>query len=273
MPLSLIIPCFSGNDENIRRTIDSCFRPLPDFPNILPCDDLVIIHSSIFPEDKESLLQLTRKVVVVDWNFLFIHGFGAWMNMGTPLAQNDWCLLLGVSETIAEMSHQLMFDLPLFLPDAMFRCNHDNDPNTWKRIWNKTSGVHWSGLIHEELVGGRESSVVFRMQDYDKTPHPDPFHNEVFKWMKVLTYAWNYYKLMEHPELLGGTNVWWLDSFIAGAKDTIRQKIIDHQDMINVCLSGDLPKFLDLVREKMDEGKKPAGCNFDPLGQPMSEGA
>ncbi len=257
--VSLIIPSCGSHPENIQRTINSCSHI---------CDDTVIVSTAFFIEDQSLFRDIATKVVQLDWNYVFKQGFGSMMNQGTPHTRHDWCLLLGVAETWAEDFR----DTPHLLESApnnmVFRCSHHNDPNTWKRLWNRTGGPEWSGLIHEEIRGGIDGGVTFRFQDTDKTPKTDPTKQEILRWIKVLTYHEQYWRLLNDSSLLFGTDPGWL-AFVNGSRESIISFRENHQDLIQPCLSGDLVAFLKAVDVRMDKGDEAKGVNFNPTGEPM----
>lgn len=261
MKLSLIIPSFGTHPDNLRRTIESC-KGL--------CDETVVISTSFFIEDKSMFAEMVDKVVQLEWNHVFKHGFGDMMNQATAHAKNDWLLLFGVSETFAETGCDLLKLLSVSASNSMFRCNHDNDINTWKRIWNRNGDTRWSGLIHEEIVGGRDCGVIFRMQDTPKTPKEDKTQQEALRWLKAVMYHIQYWRLLNDSSLLGGTDPGWL-AFVNGSRESIIEFRESHHDLISPCLSGDLSAFLRAVDARMDKGEEAKGVNFEPTGQPMTE--
>lgn len=248
--MTLIVPSYGGG-ANIERTIDSCRHV---------CDETIIISTAFFDEDRRHFRRIADKVVELPWNFTFLHGHGELHNQATALAKNDWLLLLGVAETWAEAHLDVREALAAAQPTEMFRCNHQGDPHSWKRAWNRQGGVQWSGIMHEELTGGHDGRMLFRMQDTEKVPDVDPFKNAARKWVKACSYNWLYLQLLEHPERLGAANDGWL-RFVKGAEESIRKFYADNEPMMTACVNGDLPAF---VRE-VEKGMEPHGCNFKPL--------
>lgn len=268
--LSLIVPCYAGGPA-LERTIMSA---------IGVCDDLVIVSTAMFDEDKERFREIAAgrapgvyrpashnaRVVELPWNFVFLHGYGSLSQQGVPAARNDWCLLLGTGETFAEPFMNVDRELRKADRHLHFRCNHVNDPYTWKRVWNRTGGVHWSGIMHEELTGGQDGGLMFRMQDTHKEPRADPVQRQAIKFIKALSYNWLYHELLVRPERLGGASPWWL-KFVEGARESITKYVADHKAMLDACIAGDLPRFMDLIQESVDLGQTTEAVNFKPLGQ------
>lgn len=253
--ISLVIPAYSAG-PNIERTIKSVEGL---------CDDVVIISTAPFKEDVGELNKLGT-VVELPWNHTFLHGFGSMMNEGSRSAKNDWLLLFGVAETFAESFRDVKAVLRDSPFDSVFRCSHANDIHTWKRIWNKQSGSHWSGLIHEEIVGGSDKGLLFRMQDTEKEPEADPVKQEVFRFLKTLAYNAMYHRLLHNPDQLGGADSGWL-RFVNGAKESIEGFCLEHKDMLNACMCGDFNQLLKLVEDKVNAGQKAHGVIFDPVGK------
>lgn len=258
--ISLVIPNFGGHPENLARTIDSC-RHL--------CDDVVVVSTALHVVDLNNQKRLADTVIELPWNSVFRHGFSHVHNAGTAACKNDWILLLGTAETFKNS----WADIPTILLNSssnrMFRCDHENDTNLWKRIWNRQGGVQWSGLIHEELTGGETGEVLFRFQDTPKTPCDSPLQQEVLRWLKVCSYNVQYHRLLNDNTLLGATDPGWL-KFVNGSAEAIRAFWNDHQDLIQPCLSGYLPDFLKAVDKRMDKGEQAEGINFAPTGEPMT---
>ena len=238
--LTLVIPAYTGG-ENIERTMKSSQA----------WDEMVIISTAVFEDDHEHFMSLTPKVVRLDWNYVFLHGFGSMSNCGTAAAKNDWLVLLGVAETLAEEHGDLHRRLQDARPHSMFRCDHHGDHHTWKRIWNRRGGTHWSGIIHEEITGGNTDDILFRMQDTPKVATTDEFRQDVFRHIKALTYNWLYSELLLRPERLGATNPGWLN-FVNGARESITAFIALHREMMDACILGDLETFLELVRRSRE---------------------
>lgn len=258
--ISLVIPSFGGNVENIKRTIKSCEGI---------CDETIIISTAFYLDDIGAFHQLTDKVVELDWNFTFKHGFGSMMNQGTSISKNDWLVLLGVAETLAEPLCDIHKTLQGAQACNVFRCNHINDIHTWGRVWRRGGGTAWSGIIHEEISGGVNAGLMFRMQDTEKTPCEDHIRNEANRFIKTLSYNSLYRDLLRTPELLGATDQGWL-KFVQGAEESILAFCEDHKEMLDACHKGNLPKFLDLVEASINSGKEASGVNYSPQGQPMS---
>ncbi len=263
MRVSLIIPAFSYGAA-LERTVHSC-REISD--------DLVIISTAFWERDRDAMRKLTDKVVILDWNYTMLNGFGEMMNRGTGDAKNNWCLLFGVGETFSRELRPFFRILESAQESDMFTCDHINDIHKWKRIWNKCSSVRWSGLIHEELIGGTEGGLLFRMQDTPKEPRDDPYEQESLKFIKSILYHWQYNRLcIGRESVLGATNPGWLD-FVDGSKESNEEFLDQHSAMVDCMLSGDIEKFLSLVKIAVDHGLSATKCNFAPLGEPMTEGA
>lgn len=260
--ISLVVPAFSAG-PNLDRTITSTQGY---------CDETVIISTSPYEDDRRAFKALTDKVVELPWNFIFLHGFGSMSNQGTAIAKNDWLLLLGVAETVEYAYGNFAPRFTEKVPkNTVYRCDHENDKHTWKRVWNRTGGTQWSGVIHEEIIGGHDGGLLFRMRDTAKIPHSDAFRNEIYRYLKSLAYNWLYHELIAHPERLGGANEGWL-RFVQGSREGITKFCEDHAPMLETCITGDFDQFQRLVESRLSLEQEARGVNFNPQGQPRSEG-
>jgi glycosyltransferase involved in cell wall biosynthesis len=260
MKASLVIPSYGGG-PNIERTISSC-RDV--------CDEVIIISAALFESDVAHFKTIANQVIELPWNFVFLHGFGSLHNQASNYAKNDWLLLLGVAETLAQEYMPLNDVLRNSGADLVFRCNHANDPHTWKRIWNRAGGPMWSGIIHEEIAMGKEGQILFRMQDTEKVPDADAFRNEVRKYIKTCSYHWLYEQLARKPERLGATNAGWLD-FVNGSIEAREVFLNEHADLLQAAIEGDKEAFLKGVETRLNAQQAATGVNFAPQGQPQSD--
>lgn len=262
MSISLIIPAFSYGPP-LQRSWET-FKPI--------CDELIIISTAFWEEDLEAMRKLTDKVVVLDWNYTALHGFGEMMNRGTTAAKNDWLMLFGIGETF-HYSHvaDLTGTILKSDPKTVLKVDHDNDPNQWTRIWNRSSGNQWSGVIHEAITG-HHGPVVMRMKDTPKEPRPDKYEQEVLKYTKLCLYHEQYRRLREDNQLLGATDPGWIQ-FVNGSKESNEEFMEQNADLLDAMRTGDLPKFLACVRIRVCGEKLAIGVNFNPTGEAMSAGA
>lgn len=254
--ITLNIPAFSFGPALLRTWESS--KPI--------CDNLVVISTAVFDDDLEKFKEVADSVVELPWNYVFLNGFGEIHNKGMSTAKNDWQLLFGIGETLAETYVDIHPTLKTASNKIVFRCNHHNDPHTWGRIWNRQGGTRWSGLIHEDIVGGISGNVIFRFQDTDKEPRADIYEQETLKYLKVLSYNLMYQNLLRDPSKLGGTNSGWL-TFVRGAQESINKLCSDNQDMLDAILAGDKARFLDLVKQRVDsEYVGETGVSFEATG-------
>lgn len=259
MKVSTIIPSYGGG-PNLERTIESCREV---------ADETIIISTALFEEDLMHFKRVADKVIELPWNFTFLHGHGSLHNQASNYAKNDWLLLFGVAETLAEQYLPMGEVLRNSGRDLVFRCNHVGDHHTWKRLWNRAGGPMWSGIMHEEIGGGQDGGVLFRMQDTEKVPDEDAFKNEVRKYVKTCSYHHLYRCLRENPNRLGAANAGWLE-FVNGSKEANEQFLAEHDDLVGAALEGDKARFLRNVYARLNASKPATGVNFNPQGQPQS---
>lgn len=271
-----VVPWFGGHPDNLRGTVDS-MRTV--------CDEVLVVHQSLFDADREVARSIADKVEVVDWNYVYQEeGYGGLPNRHGQ-SSCDWFLLLGVGETVAEQYRPLRDTLRNSPRNVVWRCNHRNadgkmDSNTWGRLWCPSGGVRWGGLIHEEAGNGTPGPhILFRMLDTDKVPHHDPLVQEALRWLKLTSYDQNYYRLLKSIDPQTGdsplrsfTNKGWI-SFVQGSADAREANQVKWGDLIQPALRGDRDAFLEAVKWRMEHNDQPKGCNFEPLGKPMTPGS
>ncbi len=256
--ITLIVPTYGGNIANLRRTIESCRGVV---------DDVVIISTCLYREDIEGLREVANSVVDLPWNYVYLHGFGAMMNQGSEAAKNDWLVLLGVAETIHAGHEAIQPRLAGERVNSVFECNHANDPHHWIRVWNRQSRSHWSGLIHESIMGGANEGLLFEMRDTEKIPTDDAIMNGTLRFVKTTLYNCMYRRLMNNTNLIGGTNIGWLD-FVEGARGSIEDFCRSHDDLISAAMEGASDKFREAAEVRLMAGASPVGVNFRPQGEP-----
>lgn len=247
--ITLIVPAYTSG-PNLKRTIDSCSEV---------CDETVVVSTVLYDDDILDIKSIASKVVELPWNYVFMHGFGSLYNAGSTASKNDWLMLLGVAETFAQPYFNTVEKVSHSDKRNVFRCDHVNDSNQWKRVWNRNGGTMWSGLIHEEIIGGEDGGLLFRMQDTDKVPDADCLKREAFRLLKACSYHWQYHKLRENPSLLGGTNPGWLD-FVKGSTEANVSFLSSHEDLMECCLNGDRNGFLSCVEDRVLKGVGAIGC-------------
>jgi hypothetical protein len=257
--ITLVIPAYSCGPD-IERTIASCKGV---------CDEAVFISTSPYPDEVQGMKDMGATVVELPWNFTYHNGFGELHNQGAPAAKNDWLLLFGVAETLAEQYTPLIDEVRFCRKNAMLRCDHVNDPNRWKRLYNRQV-CRWSGIIHEEVTGGILGEVVFRMQDTDKTPNPDPLRSEVFRHLKSTLYHHQYRRLRGDNGLLGATNPGWIN-FVNGSKEANEAFISEHADLMEAFNSGDFQAFERGVANRIEKHQPADAVNYAALGQPRTD--
>jgi hypothetical protein len=243
MGISLVVPTF-GSLKSLQRTLDSA-KPC--------CDELLVTSTCPYPEDVEAICEMADTVVELPWNYSFINGLGPTYQIGAPQAKNDWCILLGNAETIADGHQDIVAELNSSPPNVIHRCWHHNDPHTWTRVWNpREGGTYWHGLIHEEITNGHQGKTIFRMQDTDKDTLSDQLKAEVLRYMKALLYNHLYKRLHDDHSLLGAANEGWI-KFVQGSITTINEHMTVNADLLEAVLEGDFEKFKHRVMDRLDK--------------------
>jgi len=241
-----LVTLTQGNPIALKRTIDNVLENFQGKVNEVIVGDLCV-----FKEDSESIKVMSAlmpkgvvKVVELNFNSLFSYGFGSTLNTLAKFATNDLILYLNVGE-IVEANMQI--DL-LNQGYNSFQFNHATDPHKWTRLYNRTV-LQWSGRIHEEVVGDRNTcpSMLFTMADTEKDSH-DPFKAQVYNDIKELVYFNQYIKLVEEPNERGATNQGWI-TYAQDGYQSLTDRLAKKGKRYEAFKEGDLQKYLDNCAE------------------------
>lgn len=227
-----------GNPIALKRTLNS-------FDGIV--DEVIYGDLCVFPEDKIEIAKFNgynMTTVKLPFNYIFENGFSNVLNYLTDIAQNELCLYMNCSEVI-DGEQRILELLDHFDKDNYnaFPFDHNSDPHTWYRMWNK-SEMKWAGLIHEELIGkGRYCPYyIFRMADTDKDMD-DPFKAKVMNDIKELTYFQQYVTLVEHPRFRSITNDYWIN-FAKDSYSSLKERLQNKGKRYEAFLLGDLGMYM-----------------------------
>lgn len=208
VPKITLVTMGQGNPIALKRTIE-CFKDV--------VDEIVFGDLLIFDQDREIISRYTKeynfRIVKLPFNYIFQHGFAATLNQLAEHAHNDWILFMNVAEVMdgdfpikAQMSEE--YNCYLF--------DHATEPHRWCRFYDRRE-LKWAGLIHEEITGNMRLCPfnIFRMADTDKDDCIEDkmltFYAKVCNDVKEIVYWNQYLKLLEHPELRGNTNAYWIN--------------------------------------------------------------
>lgn len=192
-----------GNPIALKRTMDS----LKDI-----CDEFVVGSVCIFDEDLEMIKsynnEFNLKVVELPFNYIYLHGFSMSLNYVASFSDGNICVYLNVGE-IVESSER---DILSVISDE-YNCyyiDHATEKHRWFRVWNKRE-MHWSGLIHEEIIGEHRPyhRPLFRFADTEKDTG-DKFKSAVCNDAKEIVYWRQLMSIVDFPETLGATHVSWI---------------------------------------------------------------
>lgn len=209
-----LITMGAGNLDALTKTLDS-FKFL--------CDEVVYGDLLLFGDDKERLYkEIAPKYNMVvtqpGFDHIFKNGFSSVLNILAGKASNDWVLYMNTSEVmdtdnVMSKSNEILEMVKTVGKDynTLF-FDHATDPHSWFRLYNRRE-LWWSGRIHEEVTGMSvrpyKKYPAFRMKDLEKDLH-NPFKAWVFNDVKEIVYFEQYRRIVENPELLEGTNEYWL---------------------------------------------------------------
>jgi len=177
------------------------------------CNEIIYGDLLLFPEDREILhsykLKYNLKIVEFPFDFIFKNGFSAILNELSPHATNDMCVYANTSEIIEED-----FGIEKAISGNpycnMFFFTHETDPHRWFRTYDRRN-LKWSGLIHESVVGDERPyhKSIFQMADLEKDLM-NPFKARVLNDVKEIVYFTNYMRIIDEPNMLGGTDPGWV---------------------------------------------------------------
>lgn len=198
-----LITMGAGNVKVLGKTLES-------FSKV--CDEVVYGDLLMFPEDREVLKSYQRQynmgVVRLPFHYIMKHGFSSLLNLLASQASNDHVIYMNTSEVI-EIDNGI---LKTMSPE--YNCyyfDHATDPHRWYRFYNRHE-LKWSGVIHETLVGDHRPyhKPVFRMADLEKDMD-NPFKAKVLNDIKEIVYFYQYTRLVDEPQVLGGTDPGWIN--------------------------------------------------------------
>ncbi len=228
-----------GNTIALKRTLDS-------FKGIV--DEIIYGDLLIFEDDRKVIEKYKKKynlkTIKFPFNYIFENGFSSLLNNLAEYATNDLVLYMNCSEIVDGEERILRLINELFHGYNCFAFDHETDKHSWFRLYNRKE-LKWQGLIHEEIVGERRDCpyYIFRMKDTEKDMG-NAFKAKVYNDIKELTYFNQYIKLVEHPELQGITNDWWV-SFAKENYESMKDRLQKKGKRYEAFLEGNLQKFID----------------------------
>lgn len=202
-PKITLVTMGQANPKALRKTLNS-FRDV--------VDEIIFGDLLIFGDDR-AIIQAYReefnmRIVEYPFNYIFQNGFAATLNSLATYATHDWVLYMNVSE-VMDGEHPIKAQMSDLYNSYSF--DHAVDPHRWFRLYNRKE-LHWSGLIHEEVIGPARFCPfnIFRMADTEKDLD-DPFKAKVSNDVKELTYWHQYMQLVENPDIRATTHQGWID--------------------------------------------------------------
>lgn len=224
-----------GNVVVLKKTLES-FRHV--------CDEVVYGDLLLFPEDREALKsyqeEFNIKILEYPFNLLFVEGFSVVLNSLAFFSSNDTVVYSNTSEIIEKDNGIL---------DAIsqdYNCyffDHATDPHRWYRMYNRHE-LHWSGRIHESLVGDHRPyhKPVYRMADLEKDMQ-NPFKAKIFNDVKEIVYFSNYMSIVDNPNQLGGTDPGWI-KFATDNYESMKGRLLKKGRRYEAFLEGDFKKYM-----------------------------
>ena len=254
----------AGNVKVLKETLKS-------FSGV--CNEVIYGNMLLFPEDYEILKSYQKefnlKIVDFPFNFIFKYGFSQLLNALANRATNDMVMYMNTSEVIDE--DYGISDLIKNNSDCnAFYFIHRTDPHRWYRIYNRWQ-LHWSGLIHEQLIGEYNPyhKPVFMMADMEKDLD-DPLKSKILNDVKEICYFQQYNTIVEHPERLGETNEGWL-RFATNDYDSMKERLLKKGKRYDAFKLGRLDIYMDdvLTNPEFETERFESSLKIEFQGDPM----
>lgn len=222
------------------------------------CDEIIYGDLLLFPEDREIVHMYAKKynlkIIGFEFDYIFKHGFASVLNALAHHAKNNMCLYANTSEVIEKdfgITEKVEGN-----PDCnMFYFTHATDPHRWFRCYDKRY-LRWSGLIHESVVGDERPyhKSIFEMADMEKDMG-NPFKAKILDITKEIVYFTQYNKIVDHPELLGGTDPGWVH-FATANYESMAYRLRQKGRLYEAFKNGDMNEFLSIVYSNEDLQKQ-----------------
>lgn len=225
-----------GNPAALKRTLDS-------FKGI--CNEVIFGDLLIFESDRQIIRgyqeEYNMPIVEFEFNHIFKHGFANTLNTLAYYATNDFVLYMNIGEVMDgefDVLGKLNNDFNTYY------LTHAIEKHHWFRLYNRKE-LQWNGLIHEEVYGKRISNPtpVFQFADTEKDLTTD-FYVKVMNDVKELCYFYQYLKLVDNPELIGATNLGWVD-YAKDGYDNLKERLLKKGKRYQAFQEGNLSKFLE----------------------------
>lgn len=229
-----------GNVIVLKETLES-------FKGIV--DEVVYGDMLLFDEDRDILESYKNEYNIniqrIPFNYIFHMGFDNLLNLLAKNAKNDMVMYMNTSEVIDE-DYGILDIINSNKDCNTFYFSHRQESHRWFRTYNKKQ-LHWSGVIHEEVVGEQRPyhKPIFMMKDLEKDMG-NSLKAKVFNDCKELSYFNNYLKLIDYPKECGATNDGWV-KFVADQYDDMKQRLLNKGKRYEAYLIGDLNMYLNDV--------------------------
>lgn len=233
-----LITMGAGNVLALKNTLDS-------FSEIF--DEVIYGDLLLFDDDRKVVKsyqqQYNLKIVKLPFDYIYHNGFSSVLNKLAEHCTNDFVIYMNTSEIIEPGKNYGILEHMSYDYNC-YSFNHSIDPHTWYRIYNRNE-LKWDGLIHEQVIGYHRPypNSLFTMSDLDKDMG-DPFKAKVFNDTKELVYFNQYIKLVEHPELIGTTNMGWVN-YAKDGYESLKERINKKGKRYEAFETGNLEMYLN----------------------------
>ncbi len=241
-----LITMSHGNPIALKRTFDS-------FKGI--CDEIVYGDLCIFPEDSELIetykAEFNLKIIKLPFDFIFKNGFSEVLNTLAEQSSNNMCLYANCSEVVDGEERAKRLINEMLYNYNVYAINHAVETHVWWRCWDK-SELKWGGMIHEEIIKDKNELIqcpyfIFQFKDTEKDMG-DELKAWAYNSIKEIVYFTQYIRLVEHPELIGITNEYWL-GFAKDNYDSMKHRLMDKGRMYEAFVKGDKEMLLNAIYE------------------------
>lgn len=177
------------------------------------CDEIVYGDLLIWDEDREVLKEYEKefnlRIVKYPFNFIYKKGFSYFLNDLSKRATNNMVIYANTSEVIDK--DYGAGEIINSNPDCnCFYMTHRTEHYRWFRCYDRRF-LEWSGFIHESLVGDHRPfhKPILMFKDLEKDMD-NQWKATIFNLTKEYVYFNNLNKIVDNPELLGGTDPGWM---------------------------------------------------------------
>lgn len=233
--LTLVFPT-QGNPIALKRTLDNTRDVV---------DEIVIGSVCVFKEDIDLIKAYKKeyniRLIELPFNYVYINGFSATLNLLASYATNPIAMYLNVGEIIEKGNEAVLSKL-----SPEYNCyyiDHSVERHRWWRVFSPKE-MKWSGVLHEEIIGDNRPfyKPLFTFADTNKDMD-DMFKARVYDDIKEILYFSLYNRIVDDPNCLGATNEGWV-KFASENYDSMKERLLKKGKRYEAFQKGDLNMYL-----------------------------